>query len=321
MNQQAAPKVFVSHASEDKARFVLGFAEKLRSHGVDAWLDKWEMKPGDSLIDKIFEEGIKEASVFIIVLSSNSVSKPWVRQELDVAAVKRIEGGTKLIPVVIDDCEVPEVLKSTLWEKIPDLQNYEPSLDRILSAVFNLDERPPLGPLPPYAGKSIAQVGSLNALDSLIMQLSCEAMLEQGNVFLNPVEVFDLDGTPKVPAHELKDSLEILDSYGSVEVLKALGGGLRPYRVTEPGFELYARSCIEDYDSLTGEVMNLIVNREMRSNQEIAQAVERPIYLINHIFWVMEQHGFVKYSKSLGEARRIYDVGVSLRRQVRERSL
>jgi histidyl-tRNA synthetase len=70
------PKVFISHASEDKERFVLDFATKLRNTGIDAWLDKWEMLPGDSLVDKIFEEGIKNASAFIVVLSSNSVNKP-----------------------------------------------------------------------------------------------------------------------------------------------------------------------------------------------------------------------------------------------------
>ncbi|WP_016753959.1 toll/interleukin-1 receptor domain-containing protein [Leptospira santarosai] len=40
------------------------------------------MKSGDSLIDRIFEEGIKDANAFIIVLSKNSVNKPWVRKEL-----------------------------------------------------------------------------------------------------------------------------------------------------------------------------------------------------------------------------------------------
>ena len=38
-----SPKVFVSHAGEDKDRFVLGFATRLRAKGIDAWLDKCEM--------------------------------------------------------------------------------------------------------------------------------------------------------------------------------------------------------------------------------------------------------------------------------------
>jgi len=47
----APPKAFISHASEDKVRFVLGFATKLREKGIDAWLDRWEIKPGDSLAE------------------------------------------------------------------------------------------------------------------------------------------------------------------------------------------------------------------------------------------------------------------------------
>ena len=116
----SAPKVFVSHASEDKDRFVVEFARRLRENGVDAWLDQWEMKPGDSLVDKIFEEGLKEARAVIVVLSKVSVQKPWVREELNTSVVNRISRGTRLIPVVIDDCEVPESLRSTLWQKVDD---------------------------------------------------------------------------------------------------------------------------------------------------------------------------------------------------------
>src|SRR5688500_2817852 len=108
------PKVFISHASEDKDRFVLQFAQRLRQNGIDAWLDKWEMLPGDSLVNKIFDEGIKDASAVIVVLSQFSVEKPWIREELNAAFIKRIDYGIKLIPVVIDNCEIPEVLKSTL---------------------------------------------------------------------------------------------------------------------------------------------------------------------------------------------------------------
>lgn len=88
------PKVFISHASEDKARFVTAFATKLRENGVDAWLDHWEMLPGDSLVDKIFEEGLKSANAVIMVLSKYSVSKPWVSEELNASMVSRISNRT-----------------------------------------------------------------------------------------------------------------------------------------------------------------------------------------------------------------------------------
>ena len=69
------PKVFLCHASEDKERFVEQFANDLIHRGIDVWFDEWEMLPGDSLITKIFSEGIKEADVFIIVISKNSINK------------------------------------------------------------------------------------------------------------------------------------------------------------------------------------------------------------------------------------------------------
>jgi hypothetical protein len=47
-------KVFISHASEDKERFVIKFSEYLLEKGIDVWLDRWEMLPGDSLVGKIF---------------------------------------------------------------------------------------------------------------------------------------------------------------------------------------------------------------------------------------------------------------------------
>jgi len=68
------PHVFISHASEDKERFVEGLALKLIGNGVNVWFDKWEIKLGDSLIDKIFEKGIKPSDFIIIVLSKNSIN-------------------------------------------------------------------------------------------------------------------------------------------------------------------------------------------------------------------------------------------------------
>ncbi len=65
--------MFISYSTADKERFVLRFAERLRSVGVDAWGDKWELLLGDSLVEKIFEEGLKEAAAVIVVLSQVSV--------------------------------------------------------------------------------------------------------------------------------------------------------------------------------------------------------------------------------------------------------
>ena len=70
------PRVFIIHASEDKERFILRFAERLISRGINAWLDKWEMLPGDKLVTKIFE-GASEIQQRII--ADTILGKPTIR--------------------------------------------------------------------------------------------------------------------------------------------------------------------------------------------------------------------------------------------------
>lgn len=108
----------------------------MRSKGIDAWIDKWEMLPGDSLVRKVFEEGIKNAQAVIVVLSRYSVEKPWVREELDVSMVKKINEGSKLIPVIIDDCQIPMCLQAIVWQKIENLNNYDAELERIIMSIY-----------------------------------------------------------------------------------------------------------------------------------------------------------------------------------------
>lgn len=146
-----APKVFIIHAGEDKERFVRGFAKRLVEGGIQAWFDEWEIHPGDSLVDRIFEEGVKSADAFVIVLSQYSVSKPWVKEELNAAIVKRVNKGSKIIPVILDDCEVPEALRSTQWQRINDSESYEDELGRIVDALLGVRRAPTLGKLPEVA--------------------------------------------------------------------------------------------------------------------------------------------------------------------------
>src|SRR5688572_11441747 len=161
------PKVFISHASDDKERFVLPFAERLRAKGINAWVDKWEMLPGDSLVDKIFEEGIKNASAIIVVLSKASVKKKWVREELNAAFVKKVNGSSKLIPVVLDDCEIPEALQSSVWERILDFNSYDAEFERIVMSIYGDYDKPPLGEVPRYALTILDTVPGIDKVDSI----------------------------------------------------------------------------------------------------------------------------------------------------------
>lgn len=45
-------KVFISYNSKDKP-IVESFGQFLVEQGIDVWFDKWEIKAGESLTDKI----------------------------------------------------------------------------------------------------------------------------------------------------------------------------------------------------------------------------------------------------------------------------
>jgi len=312
------PRVFVSHASEDKDRFVTEFATKLRANGIDAWLDKWEMLPGDSLVDKIFEEGLKDAEAVIIILSSYSVEKPWVREELNASIVNKISKGTKIIPIVLDECKVPESLTSTVWESISDLNSYDDSFKRILSSIYGTTDKPALGASPAHTSSKYHEIGGLTKADNLVLKESCDFVIQNNDFLVNPDVVFGDGGTLGFSRGEIKDCIEILESHGYLDVSRYLGrkgdSYSCHYRVTTVGFESYARAYIDGYEAIIDKVVSAIVNENITSNNNLASKVGESIIVVNHILNVLESDGHVKLIKQIGGVVQIYHVAASLRR-------
>lgn len=308
------PKVFVSHASEDKDRFVIDFARKLREAGVDAWLDRWEMLPGDSLVEKIFEEGLKEASAVIVVLSKYSVNKPWVKEELNTSVTNKINKGSKIIPIILDDCEAPECLKSTLWESIKDLQNYQHSFDRIVSSIFGHNDKPALGAPPAYISENTFDIPGLTKIDNLVLKISCENEIENNQVIIEPKRLFGAEGSHEIPAGELLDSLEVLDRSGFIKLNRHMGPGPYHYRITLFGMNEYAKAYLKDYEAIIDEVGLAIVNKGLQDNHSISENMSKPIRLINHVLELLENNNHLKLTKSIGGPIQVYNISPTLKR-------
>lgn len=308
------PKVFISHATEDKERFVLDFAAKLRTKGVDAWLDKWEMLPGDSLVDKIFEEGIKNAKAVIVVLSNNSVTKRWIREELDAAMVKRVNKGSLLIPVVLDDCAIPECLHSTIWQKIPDLSNYDEALNRILGAIFDHREKPALGDVPEYAKSAATLVNGYTKTDSIVLKIAAETGVGDNSMYADTGSLLAEAGKVGITEETVWESLEVLDQDGLVELARVLGASPPFLRITTLGVEQYAKTYLSDYEQLKTQVVSCIVNNEMDDATEISSKLNVAVSLVEHVFLLLEMNGYVKICEELGRRKQIYNVSPKLKR-------
>jgi hypothetical protein len=276
MTNITSPKVFVSYATEDKERFVEAFAIKLRANGIDAWFDKWEIMPGDSLVDKIFEEGIKAADIFIIILSEASVQKPWVREELNTSVVNRIIRKTKIIPIVIDNCDIPESLRSIRHVKIANLRDYDEDLREVISSIFNLTNKPSLGEPPKYVRLEIDSMPGLSKIDTEIFKIACEITIETGdfwvrtNIFQNRVRELDISD------RDVEDSIYILEDRMLIEAKWLQNGFVPLFKITTHGFENYGKFYLPDFNDTINNTLLTILNHNIKTNGAIGKFLNKP---------------------------------------------
>ncbi|HAG84646.1 MAG TPA: hypothetical protein DCL61_26705 [Cyanobacteria bacterium UBA12227] len=146
-------KAFISHSSIDK-QLVERLAADLRTReGIDAWLDKWEILPGDRIPERL-EEGLSNAGIFILILSPESVNSQWVSYEKDAWLTAQVNEevrarqdsrppNRRLIPVLYKNCEKPFFLQSFLHVSIND-ENYEEGFQQLVRGMRGESGKPPL---------------------------------------------------------------------------------------------------------------------------------------------------------------------------------
>lgn len=125
----ARRRIFLAHAREDKARVRKLYAD-LQAEGFDPWLDEEDLLPGQNW-RTVIPGVIREAAVFVACLSSRSVGKQgFVYTEFRTALTaygERPPDAVYIIPVKLDDCEVPDLqvpnqgisLRDLHWVELP----------------------------------------------------------------------------------------------------------------------------------------------------------------------------------------------------------
>lgn len=125
-------KIFLSHSSLDKS-IVISLALDLEKRGLIPWVDAFDILPGESIVSKI-NEGITSCDFALLFLSHNSLQSNWVLKEWETMLWDEIDSGkVKIIPVKLDDCEVPKILQT---KKYIDLsKDYNAGLFEIITAI------------------------------------------------------------------------------------------------------------------------------------------------------------------------------------------
>ncbi|HWM91967.1 MAG TPA: toll/interleukin-1 receptor domain-containing protein [Thermoanaerobaculia bacterium] len=102
---------FLSYSSQDQGR-AIRVAERLRASGLKVWYDGWEIKPGDDIYFKI-EEGLNRSRILVFLMSSSSLGSDWTGFERRARQFRDpLNRERRFIPVLLEDCKLPEALAS-----------------------------------------------------------------------------------------------------------------------------------------------------------------------------------------------------------------
>jgi len=114
---EATAQIFLSYAREDEEK-VERLYQKLSDAGFKPWMDKKDLLPGEKW-ELTIQRAIQCSDFFLACLSENSVNKRGVIQKEIKYALdtwkELLDSDIYLIPVRLEDCEVPESLRDFQW--------------------------------------------------------------------------------------------------------------------------------------------------------------------------------------------------------------
>lgn len=126
-------RIFLCHSSRDKPT-VRRLYKRLRSDGLDPWLDEEELLPGQDWEFEI-KKAVRRANLVIVCLSRESVDQAgYVHKEIQIAldaAAEQPSNTIYLIPLRLDGVEVPEGLRRRQWVDLFEERGYE----RLMKAI------------------------------------------------------------------------------------------------------------------------------------------------------------------------------------------
>ena len=210
---------FICHSHDDQD-FVRRLADALNRDGVPLFFDEWNIRPGDSIIRKIFEEGLAKSDFFVVVLSKASVGSSWVKDELDVPTVRRIGGFTRVVPILKEDCEIPSSLRALRW--LDMREDFEAGVREQTKLVNGADDRPTLGETPDFIRGLTEGVGGLTReATSVGRYLLGRADIDDGTI--PQVGGDEIQRGTQLTPREINDAVDELAGNGLVRTMKWIG--------------------------------------------------------------------------------------------------
>lgn len=156
------PRTFLSYSHEEPEhdQWVMDLGKLLRENGVDAYLDKWDLVPGQDTT-YFMESQIRDSDFVILVCTptyaeKSNIPRGGVGYEKNIISAEMLQANDlrpKFIPVLKKgtfDSSLPTYLGSKYAIDFRDDQKQQSALEELLRAIYKQPhpEKPPLGPNP-----------------------------------------------------------------------------------------------------------------------------------------------------------------------------
>ncbi len=130
------PSVFLAYAAEDAAR-VERLYDALERAGFAPWMDRRKLLPGQNW-PRAIEGAIETADFFVACFSRLSTRKRGnfqseLRYALDCARLSPVD-DVYLIPVRLDDCRPPEIIRRR-WQYVDLFPSFEEGVKRLVQTI------------------------------------------------------------------------------------------------------------------------------------------------------------------------------------------
>jgi formylglycine-generating enzyme required for sulfatase activity len=131
-------RVFLCHASQDKP-IIRELYQRLNAEGwIDPWLDEVDILPGQDW-DLEIEKAVESSDLVLVCISNHSVSKEgYIQKELRLVldvTMNMPEGAIFLIPLKLEDCEVPRRIRTWQWVDYFPPSNRVNAYNRLLASL------------------------------------------------------------------------------------------------------------------------------------------------------------------------------------------
>jgi hypothetical protein len=316
MTDVGTPRAFLSHSWQDNDQ-VRPLAEQLQASGVAVWFDEWEMQPGDSLVQKI-DEGLSDCDFFLVAISAASVSSKWVREELSSAVVRRLEERTRVIAIRLDETPLPTVINHLYWVRLNPLDN---AVTQLLKAMFNISDKPAIGPAPDFIHRGVVRRNSalsgLSPEASAVLRTLVQRVHADEHPFDTYVRTGDLDEQLLLDETELADALDELQERALIRPLREYGGDL--VRLRPRAWTYLAPELDYDLQRALQAVAQAVVGHQEIDGPTLEQETGLPLEHLRIAVGILDELQLVEvYAGGIGAGRPYGFVSISATRKTRE---